>query len=233
MPSDASTAIAMLQLGEHAETRKRNVAADYCLPTSCSDAELRIAVRLLAQIATLRGSLTETQRSADALQELAATDALTGLANRRTWDEALLRQSRAAAAQGDSLVVAIVDLDRFKQVNETHGHAVGDAVLRAAAEGLRRAVRRDDLAARLGGDEFGLLLPGLSTQTAVAVVGRIRSAVVASIEAAGLPVATCSVGYAAGQGNTLAGDRLYAAAAAALQRAKQAGRNCSAADAAD
>lgn len=198
---------------------------DYWLPTSCGDAELRTAVRLLAKIAALRGSLQAARRTEDALQQLAATDPLTGLANRRAWDDELARLVRAAAAGGEPFVTAIVDLDLFKQVNDAHGHAVGDAVLRATADGLRRAIRRGDTAARLGGDEFGLLLSGLQADRAAPVVERIRLNAIAAVINAGLPPTTCSFGYVAEQGSGTSAETIYAAAATALQAAKHAGRD--------
>lgn len=198
---------------------------DYALPTSCGDAELRTAVCLLAKIAALRGSLQAARRSEDALQQLAATDPLTGLANRRAWDDELARLARSAAAGGEPFVTAIVDLDLFKQVNDAHGHAVGDAVLRATADGLRRAIRRGDTAARLGGDEFGLLLSGLQADRAAPVVERIRLSAIASVINAGLPSTTCSFGYVAEQGSGASAETIYAAAATALQSAKHAGRD--------
>lgn len=216
---------ATLFLANGSSVALEGAAVDYTLPTSCSDDELRTAVRLLAQVAALRGSLTAVRRSEDALQQLAATDPLTGLANRRAWDDELIRQCRAAATRDEPLTVAVLDLDEFKRVNDVHGHAVGDAVLRATADGLRHAVRRGDLAARIGGDEFGLLLPGLSMEAAALVVERIRLAAIAAVTTAGLPATTCSLGFAAEQGSAAVTDRLYAAAAAALQTAKRAGRD--------
>lgn len=228
MPTVLTQDGATLRLADNSPVAADGAAADYALPLSCSDDELRTAVRLLAKVAVLRGSLTAARRSEDALQRLAQTDALTGLANRRAWDDELVQRCRVAMDRGEPLAVAILDLDEFKQVNDAHGHAVGDAVLKATAEGLRRAIRREDLAARVGGDEFGLLLPGLSQDAAAEVVERIRLAAIAAITIAGLPATTCSLGFAAEQGSAAVADRLYAAAAGALQKAKQAGRNCSA-----
>ena len=119
--------------------------------------------------------------------------------------------------------ITLIELSRNfgKEAAMTAGldYAVGDAVLRATADGLRSAVRRDDLAARLGGDEFGLLLPGLAADHAAGVVERIRSSIHAAIVEAGLPATTCSVGYATSS------QQPYVAASAALQRAKQSGRD--------
>lgn len=193
--------------------------ADYVLPAESGDDALLVAVEMSTKLAVARRLLAAARQNEHDLVKLAATDPLTGLANRRTWDDALDRTMRRSAACGEPLCVALVDLDEFKRVNDAHGHTVGDAVLRATADGLRSAVRRDDTAARLGGDEFGLLLPGLSPDHAAVVVERIRHSVLAAITDAGLPTTTCSIGYAT------ALQQPYAAASAALQHAKQSGRH--------
>ena len=102
----------------------------------------------------------------DALAKLSETDALTGLLNRRGFDAHLARAMAAAriARRGGALLY--VDLDNFKQVNDRHGHAQGDAALRAAAELLRRSVRAGDLVGRLGGDEFAVWLAEVDAREA-------------------------------------------------------------------
>lgn len=212
---------AVLAIGELTNDTLSGPAVDYVLPLDCDDDRLRTAVELLAKLAALRGALAATDRRQAELAKLAATDPLTGLANRRTWDAELERLVRETASRGEPLTLAIVDLDGFKAVNDRHGHTVGDAVLRATADGLRRAVRRGDLAARIGGDEFGLLLPGLSDAQAAAVVERIRRQVTNTIAAAALPSTTCSIGYAVGPIAETGPEGLYAAACAALRNAKQ------------
>jgi diguanylate cyclase (GGDEF)-like protein len=87
------------------------------------------------------------------------TDSLTGLANRRTLDEELVLEWRRADRVGDSLAFVMLDLDNFKQVNDTHGHPAGDAVLRAVGRCARPGVRQVDLGGRYGGEEFALILP--------------------------------------------------------------------------
>jgi diguanylate cyclase (GGDEF)-like protein len=203
----------VLQLGPGEPGASATGDVDYQLPLDCSDEALRAAVVLLETIAKLRRRLNDVHRTTEDLAALAATDPLTGLPNRRAWDDAC--SQAAATADGAAWCVAVLDLDRFKQVNDEQGHAVGDAVLRAAAGGLRRAVRRGDLAARLGGDEFGLLLSGLPVESAAEVVERIRRSVGETVVAAGLPKTTCSAGFAA----------TYEAADAALRCAKTSGRD--------
>ena len=126
----------------------------------------------------------------------ASTDALTGLPNRRYFDEfcALLARRRRA---DDAIGILMVDIDRFKVLNDTHGHAVGDEVLRAIAGAIAGAVREDDVPARFGGEEFAVLLRNPHLDEAVEVGERIREAV-ASLDLSrfGVAAASVSVGVA-------------------------------------
>jgi diguanylate cyclase (GGDEF)-like protein len=122
---------------------------------------------------TVRGLETQImalERQVADLRDSASTDPLTGVANRRRFDEAL----RHATASGSPLAVAMLDLDGFKRINDTGGHAAGDAILRAVANALTGALRQTDLVARLGGDEFALLLSNISLRQADA---RLRAIV--------------------------------------------------------
>jgi diguanylate cyclase (GGDEF)-like protein len=105
-------------------------------------------------------AITQADEQA-ALSRLSQTDALTGLLNRRGFEARLKEAVMAARATGDGGALLYVDLDNFKQINDRHGHAQGDAALRAAAELLRRSVRAGDLVARLGGDEFAAWMSGV------------------------------------------------------------------------
>lgn len=111
-----------------------------------------------------------------ALRRESRTDGLTKLANRRAWDEALLRADQLRQRQADTYAVVVIDLDGFKQINDSQGHHQGDQVLIQAAEALRRIVREADLAARLGGDEFGILLVNPSQEGLNECVDRLRTA---------------------------------------------------------
>jgi diguanylate cyclase (GGDEF)-like protein len=146
------------------------------------------------------------------VRRLAASDPLTGLANRRAWDAAL----RDALREGRALCVAIIDLDRFKEINDRGGHAHGDAVLRASAAAWHAVLRPGDLIARLGGDEFGVLLLDCCPADAEPVVARLRAATPLG--------ATCSIGWdAAAPGDDGVG--LLRRADRALYAAKDAGRD--------
>ena len=116
-----------------------------------------------------------SQRAAEAR---ASTDALTGLPNRRYFDEfcGLLARRRRS---GDAVGVLMIDIDKFKVLNDTHGHATGDEVLRAVAGAIVAAVREDDVPARYGGEEFVVLLRNPSPEIALEVGERVRTAVAA------------------------------------------------------
>ncbi len=159
------------------------------------------------------------------LQELALTDTLTGLANRRRLDEALANEVRRARREGHPLALLLLDIDWFKQLNDTHGHPAGDAVLRALGQLLGRfAQRAGDLAARFGGEEFVVLMANADATQAAAMAERIRRAVESSVaDPAGAPV-TVSIGVAT-TGPSSTGELLVRQADAALYHAKREGRN--------
>jgi diguanylate cyclase (GGDEF)-like protein len=118
------------------------------------------------------------KRMSDRLRTLANLDPLTGIANRRRWDEALQLEWRRARRSGRALSVGIVDVDHFKTYNDHYGHALGDACLRTVASALESACRRPaDLVARCGGEEFALLLPETAQHGAEHVVRRVLGAI--------------------------------------------------------
>lgn len=153
-------------------------------------------------------------------------DALTGLANRRAFDEELAREVARAAREGTPLSVIVLDVDRFKAVNDRHGHAAGDEVLRAVAARAAGVLRAEHLLARLGGEEFGAVLAGADLAQATAAAERMRAALAAApVEAAGQALrVTASFGCATlAPGET--GEALVARADARLYAAKEAGRD--------
>jgi diguanylate cyclase (GGDEF)-like protein len=166
----------------------------------------------------------ELKEANDTIERRTRTDPLTGLANRRTLDEVFQREIARAERQGECLSVIMADLDDFKSINDEFGHVIGDQVLRRAAVVFRNQLRPYDLAARYGGEEFILLLPGISTDDAIAIAERIRKGV-AEIKVPGCSLQiTVSLGVASWITGE-APETLVARADAALYSAKRTGRN--------
>lgn len=166
---------------------------------------------------------TQLRQALDAMARQAGTDALTGLPNRRSLDAALAAQCALAAREGRPCAVLMLDLDHFKAINDTHGHAVGDAVLRAFGQRLQAQLRRSDLCARYGGEEFVVLLAGTPFEPAEDVGERLRLSVSAGPLVEGVR-ATVSVGTASHRPDDDVAT-LLARADAALYEAKRSGRN--------
>jgi diguanylate cyclase (GGDEF)-like protein len=155
----------------------------------------------------------------------ASTDALTGLPNRRYFDEfcSLLARRRRA---GDALGVLMVDIDRFKVLNDRFGHAAGDDVLKAVGRAIVGAVRDDDVPARYGGEEFVVLLRNPSERVALEIGERVRGSVAAlDLSQLGIPAVSVSVGVAVADRPDQPIDELVDDADQALYRAKRAGRD--------
>ena len=160
---------------------------------------------------------------------MAITDSLTGLYNRRYLTRHLSAALARAVAEGRPLAAAIIDVDFFKAVNDTHGHPVGDQVLRELAERMEESVRASDLAARLGGEEFVLVMSDTGMDIARAISTRLRGDIEAtpfavSMIKGGLPV-TASIGVAVAGGRDETPDDLLGRADEALYEAKRGGRN--------
>jgi diguanylate cyclase (GGDEF)-like protein len=154
------------------------------------------------------------------LERLSREDPLTGLANRRCWDETLAREFERSRRQDGSLAIILCDLDRLKDVNDRFGHATGDRVLKATADVLAERVRASDLAARLGGDEFAVLCPDTEPEEASRLAEELRARL-AELSSSGeaLPEVTVSIGVTGRSPQDLtatdvmlrADDRLYRA----------------------
>jgi two-component system, cell cycle response regulator len=160
-------------------------------------------------------------------ERAALVDALTELPNRRSLDDTFARQLTRTLREQQSASLLMIDLDQFKRVNDTHGHLMGDSVLRRLAQILRQQVRPQDLLARYGGDEFALLLPNTDGDTAVSIGERLCNAIAQGHvdgTSESLPAATVSIGVATTQASVSLSE-LMSQSDAALYRAKQTGRN--------
>lgn len=161
------------------------------------------------------------------LYQLATSDPLTGLYNRRQFQELMEKEILRATRHGRALSLALVDIDHFKPVNDRHGHAAGDGVIRSVAQQLRHNARADQLIARIGGEEFALVYAEQSLADAAAAAERLRAAVAAAaFELDATPVRiTVSIGVAQWQRGMGGLADLMRAADQQLYRAKQEGRD--------
>ena len=194
---------------------------------------LVVVALTVAVVQQLRRKLVQDQRLVELnrqLEELARTDQLTGLLNRRGFDENIAREWRRCRRSGKPISLLMIDADFFKQYNDHFGHQSGDSVLRMLARCIEETIRRPgDIAARYGGEEFTVVLPDTPRDGAMLVAETIRAKVVSlAIEhAPGRDIVTISVGVAfARPGSVGSVEDLLAEADAALYRSKTNGRNC-------
>lgn len=187
-------------------------------------------IELLTTFASLAAGAINNARLHARMTDLASMDGLTGLYNRRTFDERLLIEAVRCARYQNRYSMLMLDVDHFKQVNDTHGHPAGDAVLRFLAELLRCQVRTTvDMVARFGGEEFAILLPETDKAGAYCVAERIRCA----MEKARIPLpsgedigVTVSIGVCGHPDCGHSTEEMVENADKVLYRAKQEGRNC-------
>jgi len=188
-----------------------------------------LAVSTIGLVAFLNRNLKLRARAEAELAALATTDVLTGLANRRSFNDALDRQWRAAARTSSAVGLLMIDSDYFKLYNDTFGHQAGDRLLTQIGTAIAGSLRRvGDLGARYGGDEFTVLLPGCTVEEAAAMAHQIRHAFVTACYSEGISAkySRLSIGVASllpGTGPHMRD--LVAAADEALYRAKELGRN--------
>lgn len=176
----------------------------------------------------LRRELRLRQRAEQELEQLAATDGLTGLANRRAMDQTLAREYSRAQRSGNNLSLLMIDVDHFKAFNDRHGHQLGDFALRAVADVIGGSVRRPaDLAARYGGEEFAVILPETTMAGACALAEQIRASI-EQLAPVGQNITPLTVSIGVGTwsaGQDTSPENLLRNADKALYQAKSHGRN--------
>lgn len=194
---------------------------------------------LLARVRTQIKKKRYTERLRDNVQlsiEMAITDALTGLYNRRYMENHLAALIDQAASRGKPLALLVLDIDHFKSVNDTHGHDAGDDVLREFALRMRKSIRGLDLACRYGGEEFVIVMPETEMSVATAVAERLRRRIASEPfliqQGSGSIDVTISIGIATLDASSDNGAKILKRADQALYRAKRDGRNRVVADAA-
>jgi diguanylate cyclase (GGDEF)-like protein len=184
---------------------------------------------ILERLADVMAMAVENQRLLQVTRRMAEVDGLTGVCNRRHFQVLLMREIERARSGGHPLALLLADVDRFKEVNDRHGHPAGDAVLQHVARVLSRRLRRSDVVARYGGEEFAVLLPGTDGPAALALAEELRR----EIESAAAPLpdpagplrVTLSFGVASLPADAADEQGLVTAADKALYRAKHGGRN--------
>ena len=217
----ASVVVALLFAAPDPVSASDVVTTTYYLATASVIAILgqgyrhRLAWREFQTRAELERSQDRSRRLLGELERLSRDDGLTGLANRRCWDEQLQREVERARRGGRPLSVLLCDVDHFKQINDHHGHAEGDAVLRRVGERIASRVRTGDVVARLGGDELGVCCPDTSLDEAVALALQLRAVLVDPASSV-----TVSIGVAALEGADATPEPLLDRADRALYRAK-------------
>jgi two-component system, cell cycle response regulator len=209
-----------------------DAGADDYLTKPINFPELEARVRSMLRIKRLQDQLDEKNRELEVankkLRKLSITDGLTGLFNHRHVHELLHEEIERSKRTGDSIAVAMVDLDRFKKVNDTYGHPTGDVVLYETAEILRDTAREVDMVGRYGGEEFIAILPGTPEENAAQFAERVRQRVEEHVyrdDATEIRMTT-SAGVAAYPSEAVPdADALLKRADEALYRAKETGRN--------
>jgi diguanylate cyclase (GGDEF)-like protein len=184
-------------------------------------------VRLVRILCNQASIAVENARVYGVVEQMAVTDGLTGLFNRRYFQQALERELSRADRGGGSLALLLLDIDHFKLLNDTYGHAIGDAVLKKISDVLNETLRKGDVLARYGGEEFVVLLPQATYEGAQEFAQRVWNAVgTAKIHPAGRGHrVTVSVGFALLPDDVDSAEALLEAADRALYFAKETGRD--------
>ena len=226
--ADAEPLDVMLDGQPHVVTAGRRQLVNLILSTyECAVQQNRELIATQAELNRRNDQLRDQQEKLrlanEQLQALATTDGLTGLKNHRTFKERLAEEFERATRYHLPLSLILLDVDRFKSFNDTHGHPAGDEVLKRVARHLTESTRSTDLVARYGGEEFAVLLPFTHAQAALALAERTCTAIAGA--AWELRAVTASFGVATVNADTLTSALLVKLADDALYRSKQTGRN--------
>ena len=212
------------------------IGADDFLAKPFAEQEILARAAAMLRIKSLQDELRRARRQLEEkqkqLEEQSITDALTGLRNRRFFDERLAEEFRRAQRYSDPVSLMMIDLDHFKAVNDRHGHPAGDTVLREAAALIRGSIREPDICARYGGEEFAVILPKTHMSGALTVAERVWRELGQKVYRTGTDgrhadvQVTASIGIAFYPAKDITGsDLLLKYADEALYKAKGAGRN--------
>ena len=223
-----------IQVGMHyLEYREMEAAVNYKGPPQASDTIL-LEKKVDAIIHSLDDPVLSEEimglkhyihKKSEQLSSLAYADKLTGLYNRRAFDEKVNSEKERAIRYRRELSLMMIDIDHFKQFNDTYGHQKGDAVLQIVADIITRALRKTDIAARYGGEELSIILPETNLTHSCQLAEKIRTSIQAqSLNRLGMAV-TVSIGVACLNNRQQTAEALIAAADAALYQAKARGRN--------
>ena len=204
--------------------------ADDCVPKPVDPEQLRSRLRVGLRILDLQDRLI---RARETLREQSLRDALTGLWNRRAILDILQKELERWRRSGIPLAILMIDVDRFKRINDTYGHLVGDRVLQEVVERISASIRSYDALGRYGGEEFLAVLPGADSRLAAEVGERLR----ATVAETAVPCRNCEVGVTISVGcvaicephagiGPISADDLLHSADTALYAAKASGRNC-------
>ena len=188
-----------------------------------------LSIGLLATLIVIFIVIVVVNRYQGRLESLVSVDPLTGVANRRYFMDKLQKEFARSRRYGVDLSLIMIDVDRFKRVNDQYGHLTGDRLLAALAQDIQGTLREADTLGRVGGEEFGVVLPETQLAEAALVAERIRKSVcqqpVRTMDGGGSPT-TVSIGVASVHDDTAGHEELYRLADVALYRAKDEGRNC-------
>ncbi len=233
---EATRDIVVIMLTVKAEVKERveglHVGADDYVPKPYDAEELE--ARMFAALRSRNARLELRQRNAELeglltkTEQLAMTDALTGVYNRRRFGDVLHREWATARRYGHALSMLLIDIDRFKMVNDSDGHQAGDVTLRDIAAILAHGIREVDVCARYGGDEFVILLPHTSAERAVVVAERARTEVIKERDrwTGEARKVSLSIGISSTEDKAIDSDQaLVEAADRALYQAKRDGRD--------